>query len=105
MPYRNYDREKQYKKDQRLAHRKWILDLMGGKCVRCPFNDYRALQIDHVHGGGGLEEKTVGKGIKYLRHVARSFTGNEGRYQILCANCNVIKKFENNEHPFAKRNK
>lgn len=72
-----------------------IVDLFGGGCARCGFNDIRALQIDHIKGGGNRERKRSGS--TYYNQVLKSFAANEGKYQILCANCNWIKRVENNE--------
>ena len=67
---------------------------LGGKCVHCGFDDWRALQIDHVNGGGCREEKQIG-GHGIIRKVLRGET--EG-YQLLCANCNWIKFYEKKEY-------
>lgn len=75
--------------------RKATLELMGNKCVRCGFSDARALQIDHIHGHGGEDKRRAGKA--YPLKVMDSLMKNEGKYQLLCANCNWIKRCENNE--------
>ena len=73
-----------------------LYDLLGNKCIRCGFSDRRALQIDHINGGGVKERKTLN--IKdYCRVVLKSIKNNENKYQLLCANCNWIKRFENKE--------
>ncbi len=77
--------------------RKSVLDALGGKCMRCDFDDYRALQIDHVNGGGSKERKSRGYRKNFHKHVLESFLKKENKYQLLCANCNWIKRFENNE--------
>lgn len=77
---------------------KWRADLlfvMGGKCFRCGFNDWRALQIDHINGGGHKERSRIGP--SYWNKVLKSFLDKEGVYQLLCANCNFIKRYENGE--------
>ena len=79
----------------RLRMKKAIHALLGGKCSRCGFEDSRALQIDHINGGGVAEIKTI-KG-NYLRLVLQSVSKGENKYQLLCANCNWIKRVENNE--------
>lgn len=66
---------------------------MGGKCVRCGFSDYRALQIDHINGGGGKERN---RAQIIISHIAKGIEP-KGVYQLFCANCNVIKKIENRE--------
>jgi len=79
--------------------RKALLDLMGGKCKRCDFSDYRALQIDHVNGGGSKERKRTDYNTKkHHEEVTKSILNKEQKYQLLCANCNWIKRFEMTEH-------
>lgn len=74
---------------------------MGGSCVRCGFDDLRALQIDHVAGGGVKDRATRGNYSRFLKDALQSFVRGENKYQILCANCNWIKKAENREVPNA----
>jgi hypothetical protein len=66
---------------------------LGGKCVKCGFSDVRALQIDHVNGGGGKEIRSIG--VKKMYSLA--IRDSEHKYQLLCANCNWIKRHENKE--------
>lgn len=85
--------QKQYLRNTRIA----VLGALGNKCSKCEFADPRALQIDHVNGGGSVERKSKGFKGTFNKHVLRSFLNGEGRYQLLCANCNWIKRFENKE--------
>jgi len=74
---------------------------LGGKCAKCGFDDYRALQIDHINGDGYKERKSKGVGQKYIGNcntVKKVCKGELKNYQLLCANCNWIKRYENNEH-------
>lgn len=73
--------------------RKEVFDLLDGKCFACGFSDKRALQIDHVNGGGNKERKNHKSTYGYLKFVLK----NKGKYQILCANCNWIKREEKGE--------
>jgi len=82
---------KGYVRRMRLA----ALEILGGECVRCGFDDYRALQIDHINGNGTKERKSMTK--NYHKAVIASVLNNENKYQLLCANCNWIKRVENNE--------
>ena len=70
--------------------------VLGGKCTKCGFNDWRALQIDHINGGGCKHSERV-SGPYLLKEVVRSYKAGENKYQLLCANCNFIKRYENNE--------
>lgn len=73
-----------------------IIELLGRRCVRCSFDDIRALQIDHIAGGGRQDRIKSGK--KYYFLVLGSVVEKENKYQLLCANCNWIKRAENGEH-------
>jgi hypothetical protein len=77
--------------------RKAALKLLGNKCKRCGFSDKRALQIDHVYGDGAEERRQYGP--RTIEVICEKIIGGEGngRYQLLCANCNCIKRVENNE--------
>ncbi len=81
---------------QRGGHRKRRLELinrMGGKCIRCGFDDWRALQVDHINGGGAKDRCKTASPLVYLKKIEE----NKADYQLLCANCNWIKKYENEE--------
>ena len=71
-------------------------------CIRCGFDDARALQIDHVFGGGAKEIRAHGQGGtgQYLRLKKAGFPPG---YQTLCANCNWIKADENQERANLKK--
>ena len=74
----------------------WAFERLGKKCVRCGFDDIRALQIDHVNGGGRKERTRIfcNSPRRFYRAVAED---REGKYQTLCANCNQIKRAEEGE--------
>lgn len=74
-----------------------VIEKMGGKCVKCGFDNIHALQIDHINGDGSKERKERKYKGNFHKHVLKSILNKENRYQLLCANCNWIKKFENNE--------
>lgn len=73
-----------------------LVELLGGKCKHCGFSDIRALQIDHVDGGGIIESKTLGSYKMYKQYLDKP--ESRSAIQVLCANCNWIKKHENNEN-------
>jgi len=71
--------------------------MLGGKCKRCNFSDIRALQIDHVNGNGSKEVKSFYGGNKTMQRYIFMGRLPKKNYQILCANCNWIKRHENKE--------
>lgn len=76
-------------------YKSMIFDILGKVCAKCGFSDIRALQIDHIHGDGHLQKV---RSSSYYKEVYTSAQHQEGKFQILCANCNWIKRVENNEH-------
>ena len=79
-------KEQLHKQGQREA----VLQFMGNVCVQCGYDKPAALQIDHVNGGGHKEGKW-GPTLYKLVYA------NPQKYQLLCANCNWIKRAENKE--------
>lgn len=98
MPYSNIEKRKEVQALSRQrrtkSQREEILKLLGSKC-RCGFSDERALAIDHINGGGSIERKSIGGG--YYSHILSKIKDGSKDYQILCFNCNQIKKIENKE--------
>lgn len=97
-------------KNQRLLTESIRLSL-GGKCnsqtcrwvnadgsIGC--TDSRALQIDLIHGGERVPNdppKKHATGIGNLYQIKKSIASGAGKYQLLCANCNWIKRHINKE--------
>jgi len=68
--------------------------LLGHECVKCGYSDKRALQIDHIHGGGVRDRKKAVSDTAYYKHILEV---GAIEFQILCANCNFIKRLEDKE--------
>ena len=71
---------------------------MGTQCVKCGFSNWRALQVDHTNGGGRRETIKNGTAIQRWKVMKERFIATPEKYQLLCANCNWIKRYENNEN-------
>src|SRR5712664_1433554 len=103
MPYKDPKKRQEWQKlysvTNRILSRKYqekhrikILSLLGNKCSKCGIDDFRVLQVDHINGGGSKE---VNRSAKSLYD---NIVNNPKLFQLLCANCNWIKRFEKNEH-------
>jgi hypothetical protein len=82
------------------------VEALGGRCNcalvacwhkgPCSIADHRILQFDHIKGGGNQEALlSINGGPKrsrYYRRVIESNRSGEGKYQLLCANCNWMKR-------------
>lgn len=63
----------------------------GSMACQCGFSDIRALSIDHISGGGNKERQAGRTGYAYyLKHRPTNV-------QVLCMNCQFIKRHENGE--------
>lgn len=87
----------EYTKTYREKLKTDVLNYYGTSCAVCGFDDPRALQIDHVNGGGNEERLRVGgsknfSGWNFYRWLRKN-KYPEG-YQTLCANHNMIKHVE-----------
>ena len=83
-----------YFQARRFRIRKELLELAGGnKCAKCGFGDWRALQFDHINGGGKKDQKIMCSQTLMRKDILE----NPNKYQVLCANCNWIKRYENKE--------
>ena len=96
--WKNLNRKKvhEYDHTKYWTMRFKVLEILGNKCNKCPVNDFRVLQIDHINGGGYKEIKRLkSEGIlrKILKHP-----DPQSEYQLLCANCNWVKRWENKEY-------
>lgn len=75
-----------------------LYEILGRRCVRCGFSDIRALQLDHINGGGIMDTKVLGGACNSLKYYTLRPDLAKERLQILCANCNWIKRDEQKEH-------
>lgn len=85
-----------YMREQHRENRKMAMEVLGNCCKRCGFSDERALQIDHINGGGVQELRNTPSYARY-RWIRDNPEEAKKKYQVLCANCNWIKRHENNE--------
>ena len=78
---------------KRKELRESIIQSLGVKCVWCGESNPIFLQIDHINGGGTKHRNNNKRDdIWYYKEIKESIDKNEGKYQLLCANCNFAKK-------------
>lgn len=79
-----------------------------GKCVckgidcwhtgMCEIDDIRTLVIDHIHGGGSKQRKERKIDNRTLLRALKNGRADKNIFQLLCFNCNEIKRRTNNEY-------
>ena len=89
----NREKARNWHRERDRRHRQELIKLYGGKCCKCGFSDWRALQMDHINGGGSKERKEYSS----WGYKEKLLIEDKNKYQLLCANCNKIKQYENNE--------
>jgi len=103
------EKDREYHSQSLTKIRMKIIESLGKKCSnpkclvpgRC--TDLRCLQIDHKNGLGSLERKTKRKSVfLYYKYILKEIEKGSKNYQILCANCNWIKKCERKETGFRR---
>lgn len=100
----NKDKMMKQRLDRRVTVRREIVKFLGEECCVCGFGDTRALQIDHKMGGGMKEMKEMKS--EYLFRIYKNMIlypeEFSKKYQLLCANCNWIKRYQNKEMVISK---
>lgn len=82
----------------KAREREKLFELYGHVCARCGFDDKRALTLDHRLNNGSEERATLGERGVYKKAKA---IHSPDEYQILCMNCQFIKRTEDgraNQH-------
>ena len=95
------DRYSQQRKQKRVAKRLQLCDILGSRVCKCGFSDIRALQFDHINGNGRkyyMEQfQQPSLRDKILNYYIANPDIARKTFQVLCANCNWIKRDERNE--------
>lgn len=92
-----------YQKEYRRIMKLELFNLLGRKCVRCGYEDIRALQFDHIIGGGRKDKRELKGNLSMVSFYRKNPEKAKQTLQVLCANCNWIKRHENGEHGGRKR--
>ncbi|MBI4991589.1 hypothetical protein HZB96_05880 [Candidatus Gottesmanbacteria bacterium] len=94
---RNPEKRLNHERNANKKAKEEIFKILGKKCSKCGFDDIRALQVDHKNGDGYKDRhsRSVRKVFYKIRKSPRGF-------QMLCANCNWIKRVENKEYAISK---
>lgn len=64
-------------------------------CTKCGFTDIRALSLDHINGDGAEHRRSGIFGHKLYNWAVRN--NYPDKLQVLCMNCQFIKRDEENE--------
>jgi len=87
--------------------REALITALGGKCScdgdgcwhtgECVIADRRCLQIDHINGDGAKDRERL-KGVGIVNYYFAHLVEARGKIQLLCANCNWVKRHQNYEY-------
>ena len=83
-----------YKKAQRFLERKLeIINLLGGKCVKCGINNYKVLDINHIDRSK-KRRPTDKKRVYTWSFRLNEWKENIKNLELMCANCHRIHTWE-----------
>lgn len=72
--------------------RRDTLDAYGGACACCGETTPQFLGVDHVHNDGEAHRREMaGYGRAIYRWLKNAGYPQDGRFQLLCHNCNMAK--------------
>jgi hypothetical protein len=99
------NRKKIYIKNNGVYHKEYltnkknklfeILDMF--ECIKCGFSDKRILHFDHINGGGKEDSRRFKNHGSMIQYYILHPDEARKTLQVLCPNCNWLKRIENNE--------
>jgi hypothetical protein len=101
MTHGTLEQNRANQKRHRKKVKKELFELLGNRCAN-PFHinhgEFFAfpecLQVDHINGGGQKELREFRKhGNTAYDAILKKVKAGSKDYQLLCANCNWIKRF------------
>jgi len=89
-----------YQRNLRKVNKEKIIKHYSNNTMECKYcgnSDIRVLSIDHIDGNGckHRREYNIGSGSPFYKWLIKN-NYPEG-YQVLCMNCQFIKRYENEE--------
>jgi hypothetical protein len=87
----NYSAQRRQRKQKVIDH----YSKGTGCCARCGYKDLRALSVDHKASDGAARREEQGKGSNFYQWIVNN-NYPEG-FQILCMNCQWVKRHEKQE--------
>lgn len=92
----NPELHKLYNTRTRVRNRLKLIELLGGKCVKCGDKNIFHLQFDHINNDGHKDGSRTNGTPRMIRTYLNGLYDIK-RLQILCANCNYEKQYIRNK--------
>lgn len=90
---RYLEQTRKISKKTKRTLKQFVINAYGGKCSCCGETILAFLSIDHVNNDGNIERKELGFiGTSFYAYLKRIGCPQDGRYQVLCMNCQFGKK-------------
>jgi ribosomal protein L37E len=95
--WKTIEAQRQAIHDSRERAKRKAFEKLGNVCACCGFGDWRAFQLDHKNRYKGPRWHSFRSGMGLIYALLSGKVPWE-EIQLLCANCNAIKRYENKEH-------
>lgn len=98
MAYKDPTKQREFQRiwqaKQRAKYKSIVIEMFGGSCMECGFDNVRALHLDHITAIKRVSYSTRGadSGSGLWRKVATGKIPKE-LVQLLCANCHAVKTY------------
>jgi len=105
--YRERNRERVRYNARTSAYKRYIkarmgiIGALGGRCLTCGFNNFKALEVHHKKGEGNKERRNrMGTLVNDYRYYQQMLNHLED-YELLCSNCHAILNWDlsHQKHP------
>jgi len=91
--YKNRERVLKTESERLVNMRLKIHKILNqNSCVYCGYSTWAALQFDHINGGGNKMRREFNSGRAMYRYYIKNPDITKKELQIVCANCNFIKR-------------
>lgn len=71
-----------------------LMKLLGGAKCKCGYSNVLALTFDHKNNDGKKDRSNLGSGYKFIYYYLKRPELAKKKLQVLCHNCNHLKRLE-----------
>lgn len=82
-----------WNKRERTRCKSAVISAYGSACECCSESNVGLLSIDHIKNDGSVHRKEIKSGLGIYSWLLRNGCPRDGRFRLLCFNCNLGRAF------------